>query len=185
MRREWSRLIAMVGAMSVALGSTLAGCSPIPGNALDPVYLKHGTGTGPEPAQTPGSSEPPASSPAKEPTPEQLKSQPLVAKATGTRVWVGRYEDSRGGGDVTFSLVQEASAVSGAWRLRTGGGGVVSGVLEATGRRFRLRMENTAPECPGTFEGWAEIGETTLVGAYHGTDCEGPVSDGWLRLRLK
>ena len=44
-------------------------------------------------------------------------------------------------------------------------------------------MENTAPECPGAFEGWAEIGEASMVGAYHGTDCEGAVSDGRFDLR--
>jgi len=29
-------------------------------------------------------------------------------------------------------------------------------------------MENTAPECPGTFEGWAEITETSFSVTYRG-----------------
>jgi hypothetical protein len=45
-------------------------------------------------------------------------------------------------------------------------------------------MDNTAPECPGTFEGSAEITDTRLVGTYQGKDCEGPVSNWWLELHL-
>ncbi len=74
--------------------------------------------------------------------------------------------------------------MSGTWKLSAGGGGPISGIaIEANGRWFSLRMENTAPECPGIFEGWAEFGDTAVVGAYHGKDCKGPISDGWLELR--
>ena len=77
------------------------------------------------------------------------------------------------------------SAVSGTWQLRTGGGGPLTGTLEAGGRRLQLRMENTAPECPGLVEGWMEISDTTLIGTYHGQDCQGPVSNGRLELHPK
>ncbi len=149
----------------------LVGCSPLPGDALDPVYLKRGPQTAPASAET--------ASPAPKDSP------PAESRAAGTTEWVGRYRDSRGDGEVTFSIVRVESSIAGTWRLRTGGGGQVNGVSEGGGRRMRLRMENTASECPGTLEGWAEISETTLVGAYHGKDCEGPVSDGWLELRSK
>ncbi len=86
---------------------------------------------------------------------------------------------------MTVSLVQHESAITGMWKLRTGGGGPVSGVVEATGTRLRLTLENTSPECPGKFEGWAELKQAALVGAYHGTDCEGAVSDGWLDLQAR
>jgi len=46
-------------------------------------------------------------------------------------------------------------------------------------------MENVAAECPGTFEGTAEMSDTTLVGTYGGRDCVGAVSSGRLELRLR
>lgn len=153
-----------------ALAALVAGgaCSPLPGNTFDPVYLKVGG--------TPGAAPSPASAP------PRASAAPLPPG--GATVWVGRYRDSRGEGAVTFSLVRTESRLTGMWKLRTGGGGPVTGVIEAGGR-WRLQMENTAPECPGRFEGWVEHRETTLVGAYHGQDCDGPVTDGWLELRTK
>lgn len=82
-----------------------------------------------------------------------------------------------------FTLVHGESMVSGTWKIRTGGGGPVTGTIEPGGRRMTLRMENVAPECPGTFEGSAEISDTTLVATYHGKDCEGSVTSGRLELR--
>jgi hypothetical protein len=139
------------------------------------MYWKVGTerdkGSAPEPA-------PPTTAAAKE-------SPRLEASAAGGGVWSGRYQDSRGDGQVTFSLVRGASTVSGTWKLRTGGGGPVTGVVETGGQRWQLRMENTAPECPAVYEGSMEISQTGLVGTYHGRDCEGPVTDGRLELRAK
>jgi hypothetical protein len=105
------------------------------------------------------------------------------ARSLGPSVWAGRYQDSRGAGDVTFTLVRGASTVSGTWKLRTGGGGPITGLLDETGRRMQLRMENIAPECPGTFEGSAEITDTAMMATYRGKDCEGAVTDGRLELR--
>jgi len=107
------------------------------------------------------------------------------ARAVGSSVWIGRYQDSRGAGDVTFTLVRGQSAVSGTWQLRTGGGGPITGTLEPDGRRMTFRMENIAGGCPGIFDGSSDITDTTLVATYRGTDCEGSVNDGHLELRLK
>jgi hypothetical protein len=103
-------------------------------------------------------------------------------RTLGPSVWIGRYQDSRGAGDVTFVLVRGASTVSGTWKLRTGGGGPITGLVDETGRRMQLRMENIAPECPGTFEGSADIGDTSMVATYQGKDCEGAVTQGTLTL---
>jgi len=105
------------------------------------------------------------------------------ARSLGPSLWAGRYQDSRGAGEVAFTLVRGASTVSGTWKLRTGGGGPITGLLDETGRRMQLRMENIAPECPGTFEGSAEISDTSMVATYRGKDCEGAVTDGKLELR--
>lgn len=107
------------------------------------------------------------------------------ARVIGPSVWVGRYQDSRGVGDVTFTLLRGESTVSGTWKLRTGGGGPITGVLEAGGHRMQFRMENIAPECPGMLEGSSDITETTLVAIYRGKDCEGSVTDGRLELRVQ
>ncbi len=161
-------LITMLGSGVVGL-ATLAGCSPLPGNTLDPVFLKYGDKPGPAPTQI-------AAPPTK-------GSPPVESKTTGTSVWVGRYRDNRGDGEVIFSLVRREATLSGIWKLRTGGGGPFNATVGAGSGKLTFRMENTAPECPGTFEGWVEIGEGTMIGAYHGKDCEGVVSDGRLDLR--
>jgi hypothetical protein len=106
-----------------------------------------------------------------------------ATRTLGPSVWVGHYQDSRGAGNVTFTLVRGESTVSGTWKLRTGGGGPITGLLDETGRRMQLRMENIAPECPGIFEGSAELNDTSMVGTYRGKDCEGAVTSGKLELR--
>lgn len=143
------------------------------------------TASPPRPATPPG--------PAAPAVPRQVPAQtaPLAktappgapARTLGPSVWAGRYQDSRGAGDVTFTLVRGESTVSGTWKLRTGGGGPITGLLDETGRRMQLRMENIAPECPGTFEGSAEISDTSMMATYRGKDCEGVVTDGKLELR--
>ncbi len=158
----------MLGTMGVGL-VTLTGCSPLPGNTLDPVFLKYGDKPDPASAQT---SAPPTKG-----------SPPVESKTTGTSVWVGRYRDSRGNGEILFSLVRREAVLSGIWKFRTGGGGPFNATAATDSGKLTFRMENTTPECPGTFEGWVEIGEATMIGAYHGKDCEGVVSDGRLDLR--
>lgn len=153
------------------LGVALSGCSPLPGASLDPVYLKLGDKPGlvsPQTVARPLEPVPPSSSEASSPT-----------------VWVGRYRDSRGEGEITFSFVQAGVMLSGTWMLRTGGGGPLNARVEADGRRLTFRMDSATSGCPGTFEGWAEVGEGTMIGAYHGKDCEGTVSDGRIDLRRK
>ncbi len=170
-RRQRSMLVTMLGASMVGL-ATLAGCSPLPGNTLDPVFLKYGDKPGPAPIQIAA--------------PTTKGSPPVGSKITGTSVWVGRYRDSRGDGEIFFSLVRREATLSGIWKLRTGGGGPFNATVGTGSGKLTFRMENTAPECPGTFEGWIQIGETTgMIGAYHGKDCEGVVSDGRFDLRSR
>ncbi len=103
----------------------------------------------------------------------------------GAEVWVGRYRDSRGEGEITFSLVRREAVLYGVWTRRTGGGGPVKGTLGSDGGALTFRMENTAPECPGLFTGHGMVGEKVIRGAYEGKDCQGEVSDGYLELGLK
>jgi hypothetical protein len=126
---------------------------------------------------------PPAST--KPPAVAAQATPPPAPKAIAPAVWLGRYQDSRGAGAVTFTFVRGASTLSGTWTLRTGGGGPVTGLIEADGRRIQLRMENVAPECPGTLEGTGEITDTTLIASYRGKDCVGGITDGRLELRAQ
>jgi hypothetical protein len=173
-RPQRSHWFAAAGFCAVGL-AVLAACSPLPGPSLDPMFWK--LGTQPDKGSVPGAA-PPATAAARE-------SPRVEASVAGSGVWSGRYQDSRGAGQVTFSLVRGASTVSGTWKLRTGGGGPVTGIAETGGQRWQLRMENTAPECPAVFEGSMEITQGVLTGTYHGRDCEGPVTDGRLELRLR
>ena len=173
---HWGRPMSR-GVLTMAFGlaclTAFTGCSPLPGSSLDPMYLKVGA-HGATPAQ--------AGKPATQASPPAQEPPRVEARAAATSLWTGRYQDTRGAGEVTFSLVRGQSTVSGTWKLRTGGGGPLTGIVQAGGRRIEIRMENIAPECPAMFEGSVEISERTLVGAYHGKDCEGPVTDGRLEL---
>ncbi len=168
---HWRVMIGIFRGSLVGIVVAVAGCAPLPGNSLDPVYLyMKGLGSG-------KASEEAAAREAKE-------ASPAEAKSAGQTMWTGRYQDSRGGGEITMSLVRGNTTTSGTWRLRTGGGGPISMIREK-GQRLQLHMENIASDCPGTFEGWVEFNEAGLIGAYNGKDCEGPVQDGRLELRPK
>jgi hypothetical protein len=123
------------------------------------------------------------------PTPQAPPPIPPPPRAEANVVapsrWAGRYRDSRGAGDVTATLVRGTYALSGTWQFRTGGGGPLTGSLEAGGNALQFRMENTAPECPGILAGAGRIDDATLIGSYRGRDCVGPVTDGHLELHLQ
>ena len=140
------------------------------------------------PAQTTSTAPAPAAPPPTSPAPPPAPVVPLPRVAAipftiGSSVWTGRYHDSRGTGDVTFTLVRGVSTISGTWKMRTGGGGPVTGLVETDGTRIQLRLESLAAECPAVFDGVGEITATTLTATYRGTDCEGAVADGRLELR--
>ena len=171
----------MAGGAAMALTALLSACTPLPGDTVDPVFLRYrGAAATPSRASSVGES-----------TPRTTASSPVTHEAPppprpiGNGTWAGWYRDSRGAGELTLSLVRNGSGLTGKWSVRTGGGGPVIGSVERGDARLQLRMENTAPGCPGTFEGWAEPRGSSLIGAYHGTDCEGIVADGWLELNAK
>lgn len=133
---------------------------------------------GPSAADRPAAAPPVQAGPA--PRAEAPRGQ---ARALGSSAWVGRYTDNRGTGDITFTLMRGESTVSGTWKMRTGGGGPVTGIVEQNAGRVLLRLENIAAECPGMLEVTAEITDTTFTATYHGKDCQGQVTGGRLELR--
>lgn len=91
--------------------------------------------------------------------------------------WVGRYEDSRGSGELIVQLRRRGTQVDGVWRLRTGGDGVITGTLAADGSiRFQLASEGGS--CLVLLDGVGKIAERTWTATYAGRDCEGPVTEG-------
>ncbi len=152
------------GVLLAVLGAFVgcAGIAPLPGRSLDPA-------TALSPSQG-----------------KNGKASPLESSKTlSTEVWVGRYQDSRGEGEIEFSLVRRAATLYGVWQLGTGEGGPVKASIWEDGETFAFRMENTAPECPGLYRGVGKLGKKTIFGHYQGKDCEGKVSDGRLELGLK
>src|ERR1700675_3321937 len=132
----------------------------------------------------PSTAEPPAAAPPVPAGPASRAEAPRPqARALGSSAWVGRYTDNRGTGDITLTLMRGASTVSGTWKMRTGGGGRVTGIVEPNSGRVQLRLENIAAECPGLLERSAEMTDTTFTATYHGHDCQGPVTGGRLELR--
>src|SRR5262245_47411583 len=173
---------------SVEVVGTLSVSSKLMGSVyqiIDPTSVKCLTTA----RSGPSAAEPPAVAPPVEVTPParaeaaRADAPSAPARALGPSAWVGRYTDDRGTGEITFTLVRGESTVSGTWKMRTGGGGPVTGLAESRGGRLALRLENIAADCPGLLEGSAEITDTTFTATYHGHDCQGEVTGGRLELR--
>jgi len=173
---------------SVEVVGTLSVSSKLMGSVyqiIDPTSVKCLTTA----RSGPSAAEPPAVAPPVEVTPParaeaaRADAPSAPARALGPSAWVGRYTDNRGTGEITFTLMRGESTVSGTWKMRTGGGGPVTGLAESSGGRVLLRLENIAADCPGLLEGSAEITDTTFTATYHGHDCQGEVTGGRLELR--
>lgn len=179
MRKEEGIGVRVVrcGVLLLVVG-VFAGCTgvaPLPGESLDPTTILSPRQSKNE--KSSGSSE--------EISNHKTATYPTEAsQKPGTEVWVGRYRDSRGGGEIALSLVRRTATLYGVWQLRTGGGGPVQGTVGEDGT-LSFRMDNAAPECPGTFQGQATVEKDVLRGVYEGKDCEGKVSGGSLELGLR
>ena len=173
---------------SVEVVGTLSVSSKLMGSVyqiIDPTSVKCLTTTrsGPSAAEQPVTAPPvQVAPPARAEAPRADASSP-PPKALGPSAWVGRYTDNRGTGEITFTLMRGESTVSGTWKMRTGGGGPVTGLVESSGGRVQLRLENIAADCPGLLEGSAEITDSTFTATYQGRDCQGEVTGGRLEMR--
>lgn len=92
--------------------------------------------------------------------------------------WFGRYEDSRGAGDLVIQLRRTGSRVEGTWRLRTGGDGTLAGTWTEGESSVRFQLASQGGGCPVLLDGVGEIKGTTWTASYSGRDCQGPVSGG-------
>ncbi len=92
--------------------------------------------------------------------------------------WVGRYEDSRGTGELVIQLRQTAAKLEGVWRIRTGGDGTLTGSVLEGGSKVRFQLAGEDGSCLLLLDGVGEIGSGRWTGTYSGRDCQGSVTGG-------
>ena len=92
--------------------------------------------------------------------------------------WVGRYEDSRGSGELVIQLRRTAAKLEGVWRLRTGGEGTLTGNALEEGSKIRFQLAGEGGSCLVLLDGAGEIAGKTWTATYAGRDCQGPVTNG-------
>lgn len=90
----------------------------------------------------------------------------------------GRYEDSRGSGELVVQLRRVGSQLDGFWQLRTGGDGVLTGSLAEGGTRARVQLASQGGNCLVLLDGVGEISGNTWTATYSGRDCQGAISNG-------
>lgn len=99
--------------------------------------------------------------------------------------WVGRYEDSRGAGELTVQVRRSASRLDGVWRLRTGGDGVLTGDLVGSTPVVKFQLASQGGPCFVLLEGAGEMREREWTATYGGRDCQGPITNGRFTLRKR
>lgn len=140
-RRDRRRMTAWAAALLV-----LAGCAPLPGRTLDPVYLgSRGPAEGPAPVRD---------------------------------QWIGRYEDSRGSGEMIVQIRRTGPQLEGVWHLRTGGDGVITGSLSEGGTKMKFQVANQGGTCLVLLDGTGQISGSTWTATYSGRDCQGAIANG-------
>ena len=92
--------------------------------------------------------------------------------------WVGRYEDSRGTGELVIQLRRTASKLEGVWRLRTGGDGTLTGSALEGGSRVRFQLAGEGGSCLVLLDGVGEIVGDSWTATYSGRDCQSTISNG-------
>ena len=92
--------------------------------------------------------------------------------------WVGRYEDSRGSGELVVQLRRTGSQLEGVWQLRTGGEGVVTGSLIESGTKVKFQLASQGGSCLVLLDGTGEISGSTWAATYTGRDCRGAITNG-------
>ena len=97
--------------------------------------------------------------------------------------WVGRYEDSRGAGEVAVQVRRTESRLEGVWRLRTGGDGALTGTVVGNTSVVRFELASQGGPCFVLLEGAGEMREREWTATYTGRDCQGPITNGRFTLK--
>lgn len=103
----------------------------------------------------------------------------LCVDVTGT--WEGTYSTSLiPFAQTTFTLTQSGSNVTGTYSTSTGVGGEATGSFSGriNENTITFTLNQTTPECPGTFSGIATVTGNTMNFTFTGSDCMGYHADG-------
>lgn len=92
--------------------------------------------------------------------------------------WVGRYEDSRGSGELAIQLRRVGSQLEGVWQLRTGGTGVLTGSVVEGGTGVKFQLASQGGTCLVLLDGVGEVTGSIWMATYTGRDCQGAISNG-------
>lgn len=92
--------------------------------------------------------------------------------------WTGRYEDSRGAGELVVQLRRTATGIEGRWELRTGGGGVLTGTQVPNSSIVKFQLATEDATCFALLEGAGELTADRWTATYGGRDCRGAVTNG-------
>lgn len=182
--REGSWKFILHAVLFWSLEAGLVSCTALPGGSLDPLVPALGLHRGEESLAQP---RPEPQAPA-QPLPPAPQPSPVVrppSEAPTRSDWIGRYRDNRGEGEIALNLTQDASALGGTWRLRTGGSGTFAGTLAPDGRTLSFSMRGSDRGCVTTLEGIAEYTGDRISGSYRGSDCHGVVGEGRLKLQKR
>jgi hypothetical protein len=96
--------------------------------------------------------------------------------------WAGRYEDSRGSGELVVQLRRTGGGIEGVWQLRTGGGGVVSGTVVPNTAVVKFQLTTQDTTCFALLEGAGELTAERWTATYGGRDCRGEITNGHFSL---
>lgn len=92
--------------------------------------------------------------------------------------WLGRYEDSRGSGELALQVRRSGNGIEGVWQLRTGGVGVVTGTLVAGSSIVKFQLASQDASCFVLLEGAGELTPERWTATYAGRDCQGAIANG-------
>lgn len=90
--------------------------------------------------------------------------------------WAATFADSVSSGQLSFTLMQDGSAVRGTYTSSMGGGGTINGSV--TNNKFSFELTQSIKDCPGKFVGSADLRSNSMFGTYYGSDCQGAHSNG-------
>ena len=99
--------------------------------------------------------------------------------------WLGRFQDSRGSGELDVQIRRTTSAIEGVWRLRTGGDGVVTGTRVPNSSVVKFQLATQGGTCFLLLEGVGNLTADHWEATYDGRDCHGQITNGRLSLKKR
>ncbi len=90
--------------------------------------------------------------------------------------WAATFADSLSSGQLSFTLMQDGNSLRGTYTSSVGGGGTIAG--QVTNGKFTFELVQVIKDCPGKFNGSADLRAGAMLGSYTGIDCRGTHANG-------